>query len=108
MEVGWTESWFSRICLGRRLVSSGLKPSRGGVSGVQGNGWIRSNPLKHNEYVNQTRDQIPEAKRFIRLIKEWKYQRRVPVSSLYLEMRAAKYLRQHKPYLVLGHGRVLR
>ncbi|NQD87609.1 hypothetical protein HP499_07300 [Paenarthrobacter sp. CM16] len=67
----------------------------------QGNGWIRSNPLKHNEYVNQTRDQVPEAKKFIRLLKEWKYQRRVPISSLYLEMRAAKYLREHKPYLVL-------
>lgn len=67
----------------------------------QGKGWIRSNPLKHNEYVNQTRDQIPEAKRFIRLLKEWKYQQRVPISSLYLEMRAAQYLREHKPFLML-------
>ena len=67
----------------------------------QGTGWIKSNPLKHNEYVNQTRDQIPEAKSFIRLLKRWKYQQRVPVASLYLEMRAAKYLRDHKPYLLL-------
>lgn len=71
------------------------------IPNPQGQGWIRSNPLKHNEYVNQTRDQISEAKRFIRLLKEWKYQQRVPISSLYLEMRAAKYLREHKPFLML-------
>lgn len=63
-----------------------------------GAGWIKSNPIKHNQYVNDTRDEIPDAKKFIRLVKVWNRRRIGPISSLYLEMRAAKYLRENKPF----------
>jgi len=62
-----------------------------------GDGWIRSSPLKHNEYVDATRDLQPRTKEFIRLVKLWKYRRRVPITSLYLELRAAKYVRANPP-----------
>jgi hypothetical protein len=64
----------------------------------EGFGWIKSSPRKHNEYVNTSRDLVPRAKEFIRLVKLWKYRRHVPITSLYLELRAAKYLREHPPF----------
>lgn len=67
----------------------------------RGTGWIKSSPLKHNEYVNETRRQVPEAKNFIRLIEEWKYKRDVPISSLYLEMRAAQHVRGNPPFVMI-------
>lgn len=55
--------------------------------------WMRSNPKNHNEYVNAAnKDPLGSAKRLARLAKVWKYQRQVPVSSFYLEMRAAQYV----------------
>jgi hypothetical protein len=67
----------------------------------QGSGWIKSNPEKHNEYVNESRDKVARAKEFVRLVKLWKYRRSVPITSLYLELRAAKYLREHPPFHVV-------
>lgn len=67
----------------------------------QGSGWIKSNPAKHNEYVNESRDKVARAKEFVRLVKLWKYRRSVPIRSLYLELRAAKYLREHPPFHVV-------
>jgi hypothetical protein len=64
-------------------------------------GWIKSSPLKHKQYVNETSDEIPQVKKFVRLLKEWKYQQEVPISSLYIEMRAAKHARDNKPFLML-------
>lgn len=57
-----------------------------------GDGWMHSNPVKHAEYVNQARDKHPRAKSFIRLVKTWKFRNDVPITSLYLEMKAAQYL----------------
>lgn len=65
----------------------------------QGAGWMKSSPLKHKEYVNKSQDTVPQTKRFIRLLKEWKNKQNVPISSLYLEMRAAKHVRDHKPWV---------
>lgn len=66
-----------------------------------GTGWIKSSPHKHAEYVNMARDMEDRAKPFIRLLKEWKYQRNVPISSFYLEMRAAKHVIDHPPFIML-------
>lgn len=58
----------------------------------EGDGWMPSNPVKHAEYVNRARDKYPKAKSFIRLVKTWKFRNDVPITSLYLEMKAAQYL----------------
>ena len=61
--------------------------------------WLQSTPEAHIKYVNEC-NTIPGngyAKAFVRLIKAWKYYRSVPISSFYLEMRAASYIaRQEK------------
>jgi len=58
-------------------------------------GWMDSAPTAHLDYVNEV-SQRPAvaggAKNLARLIKAWKYYNSVPVSSFYLEMRAAQYL----------------
>ncbi|MFB7253170.1 hypothetical protein [Streptomyces nojiriensis] len=49
----------------------------------------------HLDYVNKVNQQpgIPGgAKKLARLAKAWKYTNRVPISSFYLEMRAAQYM----------------
>ena len=65
-----------------------------------GTGWIKSSPLKHNACVDTSRDRTPQTKQFIRLIKEWKYQQNVQISSLYLEMRASKHVLDHPPFIM--------
>ncbi len=56
--------------------------------------WLESTPESHLKYVNSCNAKPGEgyAKSFARLIKAWKYYRDVPISSFYLEMRAAKYI----------------
>jgi hypothetical protein len=57
--------------------------------------WLDSAPVEHITYVNEI-NQRPKirggAKKLARLIKAWKYYNNVPMSSFYLEMRAAQYL----------------
>ncbi|MEU6824799.1 nucleotidyltransferase [Streptomyces atriruber] len=58
-------------------------------------GWIDSAPTAHLKYVTEvnTEPKISGgAKKLARLAKAWKYYNNVPISSFYLEMRAAKYL----------------
>jgi hypothetical protein len=56
-------------------------------------GWMLTHPKSHNRYVNEVNDRHSgSVKRLARQIKVWKYKRSVPVSSCYLEMRAAKYM----------------
>ncbi|MDP0400535.1 nucleotidyltransferase domain-containing protein [Tsukamurella strandjordii] len=56
------------------------------------NGWIQSNPAIHLEYVNDVQHRTDgKAKSLIRLVKIWKAMNKVPVSSFYLEMRAARF-----------------
>lgn len=55
-------------------------------------GWIKTYPKDHNTWVNEAnKKHSGAAKKLARLAKVWKYKRAVPVSSCYLEMRAAKY-----------------
>lgn len=57
--------------------------------------WIQSAPEAHLAFVNtaNSRDGVKGgAKGLARLAKSWKYQCNVPISSFYIEMRAAQYL----------------
>ncbi len=56
--------------------------------------WLESAPEAHIKYVNDC-NKVPvagKAKSFVRLIKAWKFYMNVPISSFYLEMRAATYI----------------
>jgi hypothetical protein len=62
-------------------------------------GWIMTYPEKHNDYVNDVnRKHGGGVKALARQLKVWKYKRNVPVSSCYLEMRAAKYMDGQNSY----------
>jgi len=58
-------------------------------------GWTGTAPEAHAAYLNEI-NSIPKiaggAKKLARLAKAWKYYNEVPVSSFYLEMRAAEYI----------------
>lgn len=63
-------------------------------------GWMKTFPTDHNEYVNNVNKKHDgAAKKLARQMKIWKYRRGVPVSSCYLEMRAAKHLEGESTYL---------
>lgn len=65
------------------------------IPGVGGPEWMWSTPEAHSKYVNDVNNQSGAtggAKKLARLAKAWKYYRNVPISSFYLEMRAAKYM----------------
>jgi len=58
-------------------------------------GWMTSAPAEHLTYVNDVNaigGITGGAKKLARLVKAWKYYNDVPISSFYLEMRAAQYL----------------
>lgn len=55
--------------------------------------WMKSAPKKHLQYVNEAQAQQANTKNVIRLMKLWKALRSVPVSSFYLEMRTAQYMK---------------
>jgi hypothetical protein len=56
-------------------------------------GWMKSHPEDHNKWVNEVNNKHNgAAKTLARQLKIWKYKRNVPVSSCYLEMRAAKHM----------------
>jgi hypothetical protein len=63
--------------------------------------WLESTPEAHLDYVNASDINVPagSTKKLTRLIKAWKYYRNVPISSFYLEMRAAAYMRQQESYI---------
>lgn len=61
---------------------------------------MKTFPTNHNEYVNDVNKKHDgAAKKLARQMKIWKYRRAVPVSSCYLEMRAAKHLDGESAYL---------
>ena len=63
-------------------------------------GWMKSYPEAHNEYVNTVNNKFNGGvKTLARQLKIWKYKRSVPVSSCYLEMRAAKYMDRQQSYI---------
>ena len=68
------------------------------IPGVIGE-WLESSPESHLKYVTgiNSRPTIKSgAKGLARLTKAWKYYRNVPISSFYLEMRAAAYMATQK------------
>lgn len=65
-----------------------------------GLGWIRSNPALHLEFVNEAQRKTDGgAKGLVRLVKTWRSLNEVPLSSFYLEMRAAQYAVGNSPIL---------
>ena len=65
-----------------------------------GGGWMRTYPEAHNAYVDRANKKHDGgAKQLARLLKVWKYERDVPISSCYLEMRAAKHLDGEPAYI---------
>jgi hypothetical protein len=64
--------------------------------------WMETHPKDHNSYVNQVNNKHNgDVKRLARQVKVWKYQRNVPVSSCYLEMRAAQHMEGESSYASL-------
>lgn len=58
----------------------------------RGDDWVLSSPQAHLKYVNEQNDRLgKKLKGLIRLLKAWKLHVGAPVSSFYLEMRAAEY-----------------
>lgn len=60
-----------------------------------GGGWVDTAPVAHLDYVNACNQQpgaVGGAKKLARLLKAWKYYNSVPLSSFYLEMRAAQHM----------------
>jgi hypothetical protein len=72
------------------------------IPGVGGVEWMESAPLEHLSYVNDVNKEAAiagGAKKLARLAKAWKYYNNVPMSSFYLEMRAAQYLSGDKSFV---------
>ena len=62
-------------------------------------GWMKTHPKNHNAYVNEVNTKHSgAAKRLARQLKVWKYRRDAPISSCYLEMRAAKHMDGESSY----------
>ena len=58
---------------------------------------MRASPDAHNAYVRAVDDKLGgRVKPLIRFLKAWKFFRAVPISSFYLELRAAKYASDEK------------
>jgi hypothetical protein len=80
-----------------------IVPAYEGVAGYQiadpADGWMKTFPKDHNQYVNKVNTQHNGAvKKLARQVKTWKYLRKVPVSSCYLEMRSAKHMEGESTY----------
>ncbi len=59
---------------------------------ASGGGWREAAPSAHREFISRTdRQRHGSVKELARLLKAWKYEHGVPISSFYLEMRAAEY-----------------
>lgn len=81
-------------------------PAYPGTSGYfiadPSDGWMKTFPKNHNAYVNRVNNKHGgDAKTLARQLKVWKYKRNVPVSSCYLEMRAAKHMDGESSYAAL-------
>lgn len=54
--------------------------------------WREAAPTAHREFIAKTdREQSGAVRQLARLLKAWKYENAVPISSFYLEMRSAEY-----------------
>lgn len=67
-----------------------------------GGDWLWSAPQEHLEYVNECdRKHLGKAQGLARLMKSWKYLNDVPISSFYLEMRAAQHIKAQNVVIYL-------
>lgn len=58
-------------------------------------GWMFSAPESHNAFVSDIDKKLGgKVKNLIRFVKEWKFNRDVPIKSFYLEIRIAEYARR--------------
>lgn len=67
-----------------------------------GGDWMETAPTEHEAYVteaNQVAGAAGGAKKLARLMKAWKYYNNVPVSSFYLEMRAAAHMKEQSSFI---------
>lgn len=66
-----------------------------------GSAYIDSAPKEHLKYVNECNEKPTEgkAKALARFVKAWKYYCSVPISSFYLEMRAAQHVATQTTYI---------
>ncbi|MGY1838441.1 MULTISPECIES: nucleotidyltransferase domain-containing protein [unclassified Modestobacter] len=89
-------------------VIPGFITGRGGADHLvwdipaPGGGWIDTAPVAHLDYVNECNQQpgaVGGAKKLARLLKAWKYYNSVPISSFYLEMRAAQHMATQSSFL---------
>lgn len=65
-------------------------------------GWMQSAPRAHLDYVNASNQRTGTSggtKKLARMLKGWKYYNGVPVSSFYLEMRAAEHVRTQESFI---------
>ncbi len=71
------------------------------IPGASSGTWIDTAPKEHLAYVNEcnAKPNKGNAKRLARLIKAWKYYCNVPISSFYLEMRAAQHMTTQTSYI---------
>jgi hypothetical protein len=94
------ETWEVIPAFYRRETNSGYAvydiPAPGGE-------WIESSPRSHLAYVTEVNGAVPrgKAKELARLIKAWKYYCNVPISSFYLEMKAAKHVKGIDAYIAV-------
>jgi len=55
-------------------------------------GWMKASPQAHNAYVKRENDRLGgKLKPLIQLVKAWKFNNNVPITSFYLELRITKY-----------------
>lgn len=68
-----------------------------------GGDWMDTTPQEHLNYVSAA-NATPRrgAKRLARLLKSWKYAQNVPISSFYLEMRAAQHMLGEESFLAIA------
>ncbi|MFI8085294.1 nucleotidyltransferase [Kitasatospora sp. NPDC086009] len=102
--AGGTETW--EILPAFRTSAASETP----VYDIPGasSGWMSSAPTAHLDYVNEVNQQtgiVGAAKKLARLAKAWKYYNNVPISSFYLEMRAAQYMAAQNTFITATHLR---
>ena len=72
------------------------------ISDPASDGWMKTYPKDHNDYVSRVNNKHNgKVKLLARQLKVWKYERHVPVSSCYLEMRAAQHMDGESSYEAL-------
>ncbi|MCM3848777.1 nucleotidyltransferase [Pseudonocardia sp. DR1-2] len=98
--AGGTETW--EIIPGFLTARGGANTLVWDIPGAAG-GWMDTAPLEHLRYVDECNSAAAGtrggAKQLARFAKAWKYNCDVPISSFYLEMRAAQYMATQSSYL---------